>query len=277
LWFAQARYYDAGAGRFVGRDVVPGDPMNPMSLNPYTYCWNDPLGMVDLDGRIPIIPILVGIGKAIGYIYTAVRVGYAIYRTYKAVTAVAKAAAGIAATVGAGTVAVSNAIVKVVKVCAAVTVGATAAGTINIGSQVIDGRSWNEIDWNSVRNSALAGGATLGLAVFGVPWHILVGANAIAGGGTSIFDQLRNEGDINWRAVSADAAMSIIFARYGGSLDLFNLPRELLRELSWESMRELLSRHSPELLALISNLLERFENGDDACPSKVTRKQRAGE
>ena len=37
---------------------------------------------------------------------------------------------------------------------------------------------------------------------------------------------------------------------------------------------EFLSRLSPEFLERISNLLERFENGDDACPSKFVRKQR---
>ncbi len=53
LYFAQARRYDAGAGRFVSEDVVKGHMASPYMLNSYTYCWNRPLEHVDLDGRIP--------------------------------------------------------------------------------------------------------------------------------------------------------------------------------------------------------------------------------
>ncbi|MCL2588673.1 MAG: hypothetical protein FWD84_04610, partial [Oscillospiraceae bacterium] len=53
LYFAQARYYDAQAGRFVSEDVVKGHIAVPESLNAYAYCWNDPLTLVDLDGELP--------------------------------------------------------------------------------------------------------------------------------------------------------------------------------------------------------------------------------
>lgn len=53
LYFAQARRYDAGAGRFVSEDKIPGKIIEPISLNRYGYCWNNPLILVDFDGYKP--------------------------------------------------------------------------------------------------------------------------------------------------------------------------------------------------------------------------------
>lgn len=53
LYFAKARRYDAGAGRFVSEDVVKGFIILPVSLNHYIYCWNRPLDLVDLNGLWP--------------------------------------------------------------------------------------------------------------------------------------------------------------------------------------------------------------------------------
>ena len=52
-WYAQAREYDAQHGRFVAQDVVKGVVTHPFTLNAYTYCWNQPLDLVDLDGLAP--------------------------------------------------------------------------------------------------------------------------------------------------------------------------------------------------------------------------------
>ena len=56
LYFAQARRYDAGAGRFVSEDKLAGNIERPFSLNRYGYCWNNPLVFIDLDGLDPITP-----------------------------------------------------------------------------------------------------------------------------------------------------------------------------------------------------------------------------
>ena len=50
LYFAQARRYDAGAGRFVSEDKLVGNIERPFSLNRYGYCWNNPLVFIDLNG-----------------------------------------------------------------------------------------------------------------------------------------------------------------------------------------------------------------------------------
>ena len=52
-YFAQARQYDPTIGRFVSEDIVGGFTHSPFTLNAYTYCWNDPMNLVDLDGLFP--------------------------------------------------------------------------------------------------------------------------------------------------------------------------------------------------------------------------------
>jgi hypothetical protein len=47
-------WYHPEAGRFLTRDPVRGRITAPQSLNPYTYCFNNPLKYVDPDGRDPI-------------------------------------------------------------------------------------------------------------------------------------------------------------------------------------------------------------------------------
>ena len=47
LYFAQARRYDAGAGRFVSEDFLKGHIAVPYTMNHYNYCWNRPM---DLNG-----------------------------------------------------------------------------------------------------------------------------------------------------------------------------------------------------------------------------------
>ena len=52
-YFAQAREYQPQSGRFVAEDLVRGNGMIPKTLNRYGYCFGNPVGLVDLDGRKP--------------------------------------------------------------------------------------------------------------------------------------------------------------------------------------------------------------------------------
>ena len=49
--YLRARYYDPEIGRFISRDSFAGKNEDPLSLNRYTYCHNNPLLFVDLDGH----------------------------------------------------------------------------------------------------------------------------------------------------------------------------------------------------------------------------------
>lgn len=53
LYYLRARYYDPSVGRFISRDTYEGQLTNPMSLNLYTYCENDPVNLVDPTGNKP--------------------------------------------------------------------------------------------------------------------------------------------------------------------------------------------------------------------------------
>ncbi|MDE6088585.1 MAG: RHS repeat-associated core domain-containing protein, partial [Oscillospiraceae bacterium] len=49
--YLRARYYNPSAGRFISRDSYRGRNGNPLSLNLYTYCANNPLLYFDPSGH----------------------------------------------------------------------------------------------------------------------------------------------------------------------------------------------------------------------------------
>ena len=67
-YFAQAREYMPGVGRFAGEDWIKGSIEQPFSLNQYGYCFGNPEKFVDLDGKVPTIAIGAGIGAVFGFI-----------------------------------------------------------------------------------------------------------------------------------------------------------------------------------------------------------------
>ena len=64
LYFAQARRYDSGIGRFVSEDIMRGHIAVPFTMNHYIYCWNRPMDLVDLNGMWPEDPT-AGVTKAL--------------------------------------------------------------------------------------------------------------------------------------------------------------------------------------------------------------------
>ena len=133
LYFAQARRYDAGAGRFVGEDFLKGHIAVPYTMNHYSYCWNRPMDLVDLNG---MWPSLKDIGKGIKSIVSSVE--------EKASDVTQSAVEGIKETVTNVADAASDfyeehketidTVVKVVGTVAAVAViGVVAAGVVTAG------------------------------------------------------------------------------------------------------------------------------------------------
>ncbi len=52
-YYAQAREYRTGEGRFDGRDLFAGATNIPITMNRYTYCFNNSMALVDLNGAWP--------------------------------------------------------------------------------------------------------------------------------------------------------------------------------------------------------------------------------
>ncbi len=52
LYYLRARYYDPIIGRFTSRDSYEGGISNPLSLNLYAYCVNNPLIYIDPSGHM---------------------------------------------------------------------------------------------------------------------------------------------------------------------------------------------------------------------------------
>jgi RHS repeat-associated protein len=65
LSYYQSRYYDPELGRFIQPDTVVPSPVNPQSLNRYTYVLNNPLAHTDPSGHAPWYYYIPGIGPGI--------------------------------------------------------------------------------------------------------------------------------------------------------------------------------------------------------------------
>ncbi|MCR6545180.1 RHS repeat-associated core domain-containing protein [Dehalobacterium formicoaceticum] len=55
FYYLRARYYDPSTGRFISEDPYEGSIDNPLSLNLYTYCSNNPIKFVDPSGFVPVV------------------------------------------------------------------------------------------------------------------------------------------------------------------------------------------------------------------------------
>ncbi len=73
LYYLNARYYDSTTGRFITEDTYVGRYYDPLSLNRYTYCQNNPVRYTDPSGHV-FFTILAGalIGAAVGAVGGAI-------------------------------------------------------------------------------------------------------------------------------------------------------------------------------------------------------------
>ncbi|MGM0715499.1 MAG: RHS repeat-associated core domain-containing protein, partial [Bacillota bacterium] len=55
FYYLRARYYDPKMGRFISEDTYKGQVDNPLSLNRFTYVYNNPLRYLDPSGHAPTV------------------------------------------------------------------------------------------------------------------------------------------------------------------------------------------------------------------------------
>ena len=89
-YYAQAREYLAGKGRFAGQDLIAGFMDMPFSMNRYSYCFNVPMVLVDLDGAWP--KWIEGIAKVVTVGAAIVTVGAVVIGSGGMIMAVAAGA-----------------------------------------------------------------------------------------------------------------------------------------------------------------------------------------
>ncbi len=54
LYYLNSRFYDPETARFMQEDSYDGDVYDPLSLNLYTYCSNNPISYCDPSGHFSI-------------------------------------------------------------------------------------------------------------------------------------------------------------------------------------------------------------------------------
>jgi RHS repeat-associated protein len=80
LYYLRARYYDPSIGRFLNEDTVEGQINNPLSLNIYTYCYNNPLIYSDPSGHNPGAAALAALNPEVALVVAG---GAVVYVSYK--------------------------------------------------------------------------------------------------------------------------------------------------------------------------------------------------
>ncbi|MHB1340989.1 MAG: RHS repeat-associated core domain-containing protein [Coriobacteriia bacterium] len=70
LYYCWNRYYAPELGRFLTRDIYPGEISDPVTMNPYLYCGGDPVNRVDPSGMwtaVAVVGLLGGFGLAVAW------------------------------------------------------------------------------------------------------------------------------------------------------------------------------------------------------------------
>lgn len=78
LYYLNARMYDPIIARFLQEDTYRGDTKDPLSLNLYTYCTNNPILLIDPSGNIYVIAWSYGRGDVEAYEKYRVKKGFSL-------------------------------------------------------------------------------------------------------------------------------------------------------------------------------------------------------
>ncbi|MDO5149648.1 MAG: polymorphic toxin-type HINT domain-containing protein [Oscillospiraceae bacterium] len=159
--YLRARYYDPSIGRFITRDTYTGNGQDPLSLNLYTYCRNNPIIFTDESGHVFNLAA-AAVGAAIGAAINVgvMAIGDAISgETHTAAEYAATAAAGAIGGLAAGFTLGGS---VVAQVAGEIAIDAALGATSSVVEQAIVKK---EVNWSDVGMSALSSGLCTGVNI----------------------------------------------------------------------------------------------------------------
>jgi len=168
LYYINARMYDPVTARFLQADTYLGNTNDPLSLNLYTYCLNNPHKYVDPSGHSVLLACLLvavasfAFGAGMEYVsqkYIEKRdvINYdlilfeGVFNAVIGVASMGMASAGVTAARQAGKLTVRT----VTRIAArGVAFGAVEGAIENVGRQMVTGTSLNNLDYGEIASSA---------------------------------------------------------------------------------------------------------------------------
>ena len=177
LYYLNARMYDPVTARFLQADTYLGNLNDPLSLNLYTYCLNNPNRYIDPSGHIPALLLflagraLIGLGAALlsagmeiinqKFIEKRTRIDYDLVK-FEAISngMIAMITSGLVnpATLkmGQGGVAAVKTMAKLAAVGAGI--GFAEGFTNSVGRQMVMGTRMEDISYSQALDSGITGG-----------------------------------------------------------------------------------------------------------------------
>ena len=92
LYYLRARYYNPATGRFLSRDPLDGNAIDPKSLHKYLYAGGDPVNGLDPTGRAFSVGYELGVAFTRTYVAPLIALACAIDTVYSAAAEITKAA-----------------------------------------------------------------------------------------------------------------------------------------------------------------------------------------
>ncbi len=229
LYYLQSRYYNPRTARFLTEDTASGKYTDPLSLNKYTYCHNQPVTGYDPDGHFLHIVAGAFIGAVVGGAVSAYSqykstgkvklkktVGAAVEGAVVGGVGAATAGASLGVTVAAGAAAgaagntanqlISTGKVNKKQVAVSAIGGAAGSAGSKAASQAISKAAGNA----GKQAAAKAGSSILGKTIAASAKGGIVGASAGASADLAMQvakDKKHDIRNVNWKEVGGSALL----------------------------------------------------------------------
>ena len=272
LYYINARMYDPVTARFIQADTYLGNLNDPLSLNLYTYCLNNPHKYVDPSGHSVVVLLLMVIASGV----LAASMEYINQRfieqrdviNYDQVLRAGLFNAAITiVTFGFGSLGVTASMTGTQIIAGSMAFGAAEGALDNISRQMVDGVKLSELDYGQV-----AIDATIGAFAGWLGAYASVGDELIGYAGTSTKGSITKYAHWNVGADDVvDAGMSGSYMRYAGISENGGAYRSGETTLNdWINRIPDLSKQAPIEIPSTATVKAQAKNGYDQISFKWT-------